>query len=143
MEISFGNIAANNGWAMALVGFITVIVALAVLATLISLMPKIIVVIDAISPSKLFGKKDHAAPVAKAQPAKVKAVTQNLTVLDVTALAAEYGQYINELNASFELKDLYALAKEKDLEHPHLSITALQEAGKIVPEADGLFKWNA
>lgn len=142
MEISFGNIAANNGWAMAIVGYVTVICALAILATLISLMPKIILVMDAMSPSKLFAK-EAAAPAAKAQSEAGTASAQDLSVLDPNALVTEYGQYINELNASFELKDLYALAKEKDLEHPHLSITALQEAGKIVPDSDGLFKWNA
>ena len=140
MEISFGNIAAHNGWAMAFVGYVTVICALAILATLISLMPKIIIAMEAMSPSKR-NKKDTQAPVAKTQP--IIAATADAPLLDTAVLTAEYGPYVGELNASFELKDLYALAKEKDLEHPHLSITALQEAGKIVPEGDGLFKWNA
>lgn len=144
MEMGIGNITANNGWAMFVVGYVTVIVALAVLAGLISLMPKIILIQEALNP---FGKakKDVHAPkaAAKAEAQPQAAPQESLPGLNVTAIAAEYGPFISQLESPFELQKVYAVARENDLEHPHLSIRTLLEAGKISQESDGLFKWNA
>lgn len=144
MEMGIGNITANNGWAMFVVGYVTVIVALAVLAGIISLMPKIIVIQEAINP---FGKnkKDAHAPkaAAKAEVQPQAVPQETLPGLNVAAIAAEYGPFISQLESPFELQKVYAAARENDLEHPHLSIRTLLEAGKISQESDGLFKWNA
>lgn len=143
MEMGIGNITANNGWAMFVVGYVTVIVALAVLATLISLMPKIIIIQEALNP---FGKGKKAVKQASAAKAEAQAQPvpqETLPGLNVAAITAEYGPFISELESPFALQQVYAMAREKDLEHPHLSIRTLLEAGKIVLEGDGQFKWNA
>lgn len=144
MEMGIGNITANNGWAMFVVGYVTVIVALAILAGLISLMPKIIIIQEALNPFGK-GKKDTHAPkaAAKAEVQPQVVPQETLPGLKVTAIAAEYGPFVSQLESPFELQKVYAVARENDLEHPHLSIRTLLEAGKITQESDGLFRWNA
>lgn len=144
MEMGIGNIAANNGWAMFVVGYVTVLVALAVLAGLISLMPKIILVQEALNPFGKGKKNAHASKAAVKAGIQPQAVPQvTLPGLNVAAIMAEYSPFISQLETPFELQKVYAVAQEKNLEHPHLSIRTLLEAGKIVQEGDGLFKWNA
>ena len=144
MEISIGNIAANNGWAMFVVGYVTVIVALAVLAGLISLMPKIIMVQEALNPFGKNKKDAHASKAAVKTEAQPQVVPQEtLPGLNVAAIVAEYGPFISQLEPPFELQKAYVIARENELEHPHLSIRTLLETGKISQESDGLFKWNA
>lgn len=133
------NITANNGWAMAVVGYVTVIVALAILAALISCMPFIAAAIEAISPSGR-AKKQTAA---SAKTETVPEPKEILPELNIAAITAEYGPFISQLDSPFELQAVYAVARENNLEHPHLSIRTLLENGKIVQESDGLFKWNA
>lgn len=141
MEMGIGNIAANNGWAMFVVGYITVLVALAVLAGLISLMPKIIAIQEALNPFGRDAKSGHASKAAaKAETAPPQAT---LPELNAMAIAAEYGPFIGRLESPFELQKVYAIARENDLEHPHLSIRTLLETGKLSQESSGLFKWNA
>lgn len=144
MEMGIGNIAANNGWAMFVVGYITVMVALAVLAGLISLMPKIIAIQEALNPFGRCAKSGHAskAPV-KAETAPPPVPQETLPELNAMAIAAEYGPFVGQLESPFELQQVYVIARENDLEHPHLSIRTLLETGKLSQESNGLFKWNA
>lgn len=145
MEMGIGNISANNGWAMFVVGYATVIVALAVLAGLISLMPKIIIIQETLNPFGRAKKEGHAsAKVAvKAEAPPPELPQETLPGLNVMAIATEYGPYINQLESPFELQKVYAIARENDLEHPHLSIRTLLETGRLAQESDGRFKWNA
>lgn len=149
MEMGIGNITANNGWAMFFVGYVTIIITFVVLALIVALMPKIIIFQEAFSPSG--GPPPEDPPKAPAQ-AETVAVTATkapaapqkpLEELDVTAIVAEYAPFMSQLQAPFELRDVYAMAQRQALAHPHLSIRTLQEAGKIVPANDGKYTWNA
>lgn len=57
-------------------------------------------------------------------------------------LAADYGHLIDRLEEPFTLSQLFEVARQNDLPHPHLSIQRLQEAGMLVALGDGTFTWN-
>jgi len=57
-------------------------------------------------------------------------------------LAEDYEPLVNQLKKPFALSQLFEVAKQKDLPHPHLSIQRLQEARILVAEGDGTFIWN-
>lgn len=144
MEMGIGNIGANNGWAMFVVGFITVMVALAVLAGLISLMPKIIVIQESLNPFGRAKKKGHAHAKSAVKAETPPVLPQETPLgLNAMSIAAEYGPYISQMESPFDLQKVYAIARENDLEHPHLSIRTLLETGRLSQESDGRFKWNA
>jgi hypothetical protein len=60
----------------------------------------------------------------------------------VDELAEDYGPLSDQLKKPFTLSQLFEVAKQEDLPHPHLSIQRLQEAGILVAEKDGTFTWN-
>jgi hypothetical protein len=46
------------------------------------------------------------------------------------------------LEESFKLSQLFEIANNNDIPHPHLSIQRLQEADILVAQGDGTFTWN-
>ena len=130
---SIENITANNGWAMALAGAIIVMTGLSVLSLVISQLHKLVA---------LFEKKD---PAKTKGPAANDPESPDVAVLsdpaDMAETAKLYQTAASELGREFELRQLYAVAAQKQMPHPHLSIRSLREAGIIVPAGDGLFSW--
>ncbi len=61
---------------------------------------------------------------------------------DLKVQAALFEPMIEELASNFPLTELYAQAKEYNIPHPHLSISALREATILVPLGDGIFTWD-
>jgi len=120
-------ISAHNGWAMAVTGIIIVMCGLSVLAFIISQLHKVI---------GLFEEKQKAAPHF-AQPA---ADIDILNDLAVTTLL--YQPLTAELGESFPLAELYRIFERENLPHPHLTISALREAGYLLPSGDGLYLWK-
>ena len=57
-------------------------------------------------------------------------------------LAGDYEALVDGLEKPFTLSQLFEIARQKDLPHPHLSIQRLQEAGILIAEGDGTFNWN-
>jgi hypothetical protein len=62
---------------------------------------------------------------------------------DVSVLSGVYGSLASELGETFQLSELFALAQAKDLPHPHFSIKTLREGLYLMPQGDGVFKWEA
>jgi hypothetical protein len=130
---SIENITANNGWAMALAGAIIVMTGLSVLSLVISQLHKL---------AALFEKKDPAktkAPAAAVPESPVAAAISDPA--DMVETAKLYQAAAGELGREFDLRQLYAMAAQKQMPHPHLSIRSMREAGIIVPAGDGLFTW--
>ncbi|WP_028579087.1 hypothetical protein [Desulfogranum japonicum] len=122
-------ISHHNGWAMAAVGASIVLSGLAILATIISQLHKIVALLE---------KKDSPE-------IDVPQVEHNIipdTVVDplhLEKLVEVYQPLVAELEVEFELAELYVLAQKYHLPHPHLSIKRLREAGKLLPANEGKF----
>jgi hypothetical protein len=133
------NITAANGWAMAAVGASIVFVGLVVLSFVISQMHKILQFWEERGANLLRLKTRAPSPAAQ-KPEVPDFKEQHLP--EVSELADTYGPLIETLNAPFNLTQVFEIAKENDLPHPHLSINRLREAGILVAQEDGTFTWK-
>ena len=122
-----------NGWAMAIAGALIVLTGLSVLSFIISQLHKVVEVIE-----KRGVKKQVPAPPQTA-PADI---VEERPALDIDALQADIRPLADALGGSFELHQLYAVAEEQEFPHVHLTIRSLREAGVLLPQGDGIFKWK-
>ncbi len=60
----------------------------------------------------------------------------------VEQLIKAYKPLIEKLKDPFTLSQVFEIAHENDMPHPHLSIQRLQEAEVLVAQGDGTFTWN-
>jgi hypothetical protein len=105
---------------------------LAVLAGVISQIPKIFGIFERLTASK-------TSPAATSQPptkmTTATATTENI-VIQIRPLAAK-------LPEPFQLAELYRLCRDHDVPHPHLSLCRLQQKGILHPEGGGAFTWKS
>jgi hypothetical protein len=126
-------ITAQNGWAMAFAGALIVFSGLVVLALAIAQLHKLLNLIEK--------KASGAADDLDAIIAETEAAAGPFG--DVSVLSGVYGSLASELGETFQLSELFALAQAKDLPHPHFSIKTLREGLYLMPQGDGVFKWEA
>lgn len=127
------NISVNNGWAMAATGAVIVMVGLALLATIISQLHHIIAFFDR--------RKDEAS-LSKSK-AKTRMANPEVDLLnDPAAAASFYRPLTADLGEKFPLGKLYALMKQENNAHPHLTIRSLRDGGQLVKTEDDLFRWK-
>jgi Na+-transporting methylmalonyl-CoA/oxaloacetate decarboxylase gamma subunit len=132
------NIAANNGWSMAILGASIVMTGLIILSLAISQIHKLV---DFWKNRK---KKAAGAPVAESLAAeKVAPVLTDACPINLDELVALYQPLTEPLGSPFELKELYRVAGETGLPHPHITIRCFREAGLLTMEDAGLFSWKA
>ncbi|MGD2096533.1 MAG: OadG family protein [Desulfobacterales bacterium] len=133
------NITNNNGWAIAAVGASIVFTGLVVLSFVISQIHRLL---------KLWEDREAVISRFKKKPAAVKPpetaemVYGDQRLPSVQQLTEAYKPLIEKLDESFKLSQLFEIAKENDMPHPHLSIQRLQEADILVAQGDGTFTWN-
>lgn len=136
---SIDNITAANGWAMAAVGASIVFLGLVVLSFVISQIHKIL---------KFWEERDiHWARFKKEGPLPETAKSgvtayKGQHLPEVNELAGIYGPLIEALEEPFDLSQVFEIAKQNDLPHPHLSINRLREAGILVAREEGMFAWK-
>ena len=133
---SFSRITAQNGWAMAALGISIDLTGLAVLALIISRVPKVVGLAEKIG--SMFKKR----PGEPRQKPVVVSKQDNLSEEGIHKIAGVYKDYAKSLGEVFQLSELYRSSEENGLPHPHLTIKALREAGLLVSEGNGLFKWR-
>jgi hypothetical protein len=135
--MGFANIAANNGWSMAWLGAGIVMTGLIILSLAISQIHKLVEFWE--SRQRKSEAEPDAPPVAAATspPDHMAPCPINLD-----ELAAYYAVLTEALDSPFELRELYRLAAESDLPHPHITIRCFREAGLLTMEGDGLFSWK-
>ena len=136
---SIDNITAANGWAMAAVGASIVFLGLVVLSFVISQMHKILRFWE--ERGTRSGRAKEQAPTAAAPEPEVPAYKEQ-HLPEVSELADTYGPLVEKMEESFDLTQVFVIAKENDLPHPHLSINRLREAGILVAQEDGTFTWK-
>ena len=136
---SLENITAANGWAMAAVGASIVFLGLVVLSFVISQMYKILEFWE----NRGSRKSRSIIQPAATEPAKSDDVVfKEQHLPEVRELSDTYGPLIGELEESFELSQIFEIAKNNDLPHPHLSINRLREAGLLIAQENGTFTWK-
>ena len=135
----FENITNNNGWAMAAVGASIVFSGLVILSFVISQIHKILALWEEREKYLARFKKRLTARVAEKMQAPDYAQRQ---FPSADELAEDYGPLVDQLKEPFTLSQLFEVARQNDLPHPHLSIQRLQEAGILAAAGDGTFTWN-
>lgn len=134
MQRGFHNIIEHSGLSVSLIGFVTVLCTLMLLGFIVSKMPLMVTIQEKMA-DLIFNRwrKNRTFVSPASTPSKI-AVKD--TEFDIRALDRTYRELVVVLDDAFKLSDLYALAREWDLEHPYLSVTALREAGIILPSPD-------
>lgn len=127
-------INAHNGWSIAVIGAGIVFTGLVVLSIAISQLHKLLLFWDKRDEFfKLNGRKadEHSDTTSPEQfPA------------DIYEVAEIYKPVFAKLGDSFQLADLYAIARKYNFPHPHLTIKEFRQAGIMLPLGDGCFKLN-
>lgn len=132
---SFSRITAQNGWAMAALGIMIDLTGLTILSIVVSKVPGMVGVMEKIG--SIF-KKTPGAPRRKPV---IETKSDDLSDEGIHKIAGVYKECAASLGEIFQLSELYRSSEESGLPHPHLTIKALREAGLLVPEGNGLFKW--
>jgi len=122
-----------NGWAMAGAGACIVLAGLAVLAFLISMLPRV---------TALFETKPRAPQTSPSAEAAPKPIVPEKIPEDTQAAAAIYIALTSDLGDAFTLIDLHRKSKEIGLPHPHLSINRFRDAGILLSAGEGRFSWQ-
>lgn len=133
MHWDFELISANNGWAMAVIGAIIVMVGLSALSFIISQLHKIIAIFDQKPSAK---HSDDLGGHAMSASADVDLLN------DLETTAKLYKAISADLGDSFHLSGLYEVIQRDQLPHPHLTIRSLREAGFLAPTGQGKFTWK-
>jgi Na+-transporting methylmalonyl-CoA/oxaloacetate decarboxylase gamma subunit len=136
--MGFANIAANNGWSMAWLGAGIVMTGLIILSLAISQIHKLVEFWENRQ------TKTDAEPAAATAPVAADPTPAAMAPcpINLEELAARYAVLTEPLDSPFALRELYRLAGESDLPHPHITIRCLREAGLLTMEGDGLFSWK-
>lgn len=136
--MGFANIAANNGWSMAVLGAGIVMTGLIVLSLAISQIHKLVEIWEK-RKTKTVGVSDVVTAPVSESPA---ALEKEICPINLDELVALYKPLTDPLGTPFELKALYRVAGETDLPHPHITIRCFREAGLLTMESEGLFVWK-
>jgi hypothetical protein len=137
--IGIENITNNNGWAMAAVGASIVFAGLVVLSFVISQIHKILHLWE--NKEKYLNRFKKQAPADDADEFDTL-IYEERHLPEVDELVRTYSPLAEKLQEPFKLSELFEIANQADMPHPHLSIQALQEADVLVPQGDGTFTWN-
>lgn len=133
---SFHQITSQNGWLMAALGIMIELTGLAVLAVIVSRVPKMVGLIE--KGGEIF-KKVPGKPVAKPV---IESKPDSLSEEGIHKIGGVYKDCAKSLGEVFQLSELYRFSEENGLPHPHLTIKSLRESGLLVSEGNGLFKWR-
>jgi hypothetical protein len=123
----FELISASNGWAMALAGALIVMTGLAILSFIISQLHRLVAVLE----------KKEPAPKA-AGPEKIPEKFPD----NLDKVAALYEPLVKQLPEPFGLEALFALSRQNNYPHPHITIRSFREAGLLISRGEGQFSWK-
>lgn len=137
---SFQRIAAENGWSMAALGIAIDMTCLALLAIIISRVPKVVALLD--KAGAFFQKKDASAGFEKKEDAPAAPAYDDFSLEGLRKIGSVYKQCAADIGETFNLSSLYDVSRKKGLPHPHLTIKSMREAGLLMPQGDGMFTWN-
>lgn len=122
-----------NGWSMAITGILVVFVSLIVLSVIISQMHRILALVERRGEGmseKKASRTEAALTEAEIARRADHPLATNSKIDEVLKL---WLPLIERLQDPFRLADLYQLAADRDMLHPHLTITMLRQEKIIVP----------
>ena len=135
----FQAIAANDGWAMALMGVCIVFSGLVLLSLAISQIHNVFTIFD-----KSKAMKDAARKMTVAKETKEDKRMPYLNLPeDIGKATSLFAPLIKPKDKPFLLADLLKAAEKEDFPHPHLTINYLRDANLLVPAGDGFFVWQS
>jgi hypothetical protein len=137
--IGIENITNNNGWAIAAVGASIVFMGLVVLVFVISQIHKILQLWE--DRGKYLNRLKKQAPIDDDEEFDTL-IYEERHLPEIDELIRAYRPLAEKLQEPFKLSELFEIANQTDMPHPHLSIQRLQEAGILVARGDGTFTWN-
>lgn len=144
-----------NGWNMAALGILVVFSSLIILSVIISQLHKVLTLWhkkDNWMPGKNRPKTTESAETLKKETAKhdtAGSITYSGTKPpapsgrpehppaspdNIDQIIQTWATLFDKLDAPFDLAQLYKLAAEADMPHPHLTITRLREANLLIPD---------
>ncbi len=124
-------INAVNGWSMAGVGILIVFLGLSMLSFAIAQIHRLVPFFERnVEKEEIPGEDDTQQTLTGQCPT------------DVKQYAPLYEPIIEKLGSSFPLVELYTIAHDQQLPHPHLTISAFRDAGILVPLGEGIFSWD-
>jgi len=124
-------ITAHNGWAMAAAGAMIVVGGLAVLATVISQLHRIVELLERPRAERTAAVE---APAQERPPSRAAFSIE--TEIDA------YRRLTEDMGDSFELQQLYESAAAEQRPHIHLTIRSLREQGYLLADGTGKFSWK-
>jgi len=128
-------INANNGWAIAIVGIGIVFTGLVALSVAISQLHKLLLFWD---------KKDEFLKLNGQKEEEKSGITApEYFPGDINEVAEIYRPVFAKLGDSFQLADLYTIARKYNFPHPHLTIKEFRQAQIMLPVGDGCFTLNS
>lgn len=122
-----------NGWAMAGTGACIVLSGLAILATLISLVPHL---------TGLFEPKAAPAPVPQETETTPSVQVPDKLPDDLNDACTIFMDISETLGDEFTLEDLHRRCREVNVAHPHFSINRFRDAGVLISCGEGFFCWK-
>lgn len=135
----FDAISHYNGWAMAIVGASIVFSGLVILSFAISQIHRLLMFWDDRT-THIQRLKNSKVNIFNSRANKKPAIENHL--IDIKKVAEMVDPLIDQLGTPFHLTDLYTLAEQHNLPHPHLTITKLRNEKILIPQGDGMFTWD-
>ena len=124
---------------MALVGATIVFSGLVVLSLVISQIHKFLDLWD--NREKFIERFKKKMPAAVDEKVAASVYSER-HLPSVGELISAYEPLADQLEEPFNLSQLFEIANNNDMPHPHLSIQRLQEADILVAQGDGTFTWS-
>ena len=125
---------------MALVGSLIVLSGLSILSLILSQLHKVVAIFEKPEPG-VTGAGKSAGP-SDGDKIDVAAGIDDRDLFLIDEATSAYEPLIEQLDQPFELKSLYALSEKSRFPHVHLTVKSLREAGRLVPQGEGLFAWH-
>jgi len=127
---------------MAIAGALIVFAGLLILATAISQLHKILMLLEKKHPDSKSNQNIPENDDPENQEDKPVSPLPKEFPTDLNEIACLYKPLIDETGDTFYLSDLYEIARKNDFPHPHITFTAFRESEILVPCGDGVFSWN-
>lgn len=131
----FNAIGANNGWAMSLVGALTVFTGLVILTLVVSQMHRLLQLLDngVLLLKRWIGENGTTTGAGRRGPVLSR---------EARTAVGQFGLLVQKVGQPFSLPRLIEHSQHAGLKRPHALVNEMLEAGLIIPDAKGYFLWR-
>jgi UDP-glucose 6-dehydrogenase len=134
-------IAANNGWAISVVGVSIVFSGLVMLSLVISQLHKVLALWE--DPSKIKAFFKAKPPEVQTEELQEKPVSEQLIFTESQKeVAKQFALFVRTMEDHFSLPRLLHFAKISDVKDPYSNLNNLIKSKIIIPDDSGFFTWD-